>query len=92
MPAEIVQQDGDLPDALSDKRIACILIGPGLGRGDGARHRLEAALTAGPPLVIDADALVLIRRGDSLTGAILTPHAGELDLDVALAELDLNCP
>lgn len=65
-------------EALADTRIGAVLAGPGLGRNDHARVRLEAALACGHPLVLDADALALLRRQESCAGAILTPHAGEL--------------
>ncbi|HEY0623626.1 NAD(P)H-hydrate dehydratase [Sphingomonas sp.] len=67
-------------DALDDKRIGAVVIGPGLGRDDRAREKLEAALASPHPLVIDGDALHLldldrIRTRDAPT--VLTPHAGE---------------
>lgn len=66
--------------ALGDARIGAVLIGPGLGRDDGARGKLAAALASGHPLVIDGDALHLLDP-ESLRGraapVILTPHAGE---------------
>ncbi|AKM10436.1 bifunctional ADP-dependent NAD(P)H-hydrate dehydratase/NAD(P)H-hydrate epimerase [Croceicoccus naphthovorans] len=68
--------DGDLPDALADERIATVLVGPGLGRDDNAKARLNAALGSGRRIVLDADALVLL--GVPAPGAILTPHEGEL--------------
>jgi hydroxyethylthiazole kinase-like uncharacterized protein yjeF len=64
---------------LADRRIAAVLVGPGLGRDGSARERLDAALAAGFPTVVDADALTLLRPGqigDAPT--ILTPHEGEL--------------
>lgn len=67
-------------EALHDKRIGAVLVGPGLGREDMARHRLSAALASDRPLVIDGDALHLLdaaalrERG---APTILTPHAGE---------------
>ncbi len=63
-------------DALADPRIGAIVIGPGLGRDAAARARLDAALAAGRPLVIDADALGLL-DGRRPPRAILTPHEGE---------------
>ncbi|WP_454280911.1 NAD(P)H-hydrate dehydratase [Sphingomonas sp. Marseille-Q8236] len=68
------------PDALAEERIGAIVVGPGLGRDDQARDRLEAALASGRPLVIDGDALRLIdverlHRHDG--PKILTPHGGE---------------
>lgn len=64
---------------LGDPRIAAILVGPGLGRDVEAAARLAAALAANRPVVIDADALVLLRP-DSPGSAprVLTPHEGEM--------------
>ena len=62
-----------------------VVVGPGLGRGDDARSKLDAAIDCGYPLVIDGDALHLL--GDDVFArfkarewdrpVILTPHAGE---------------
>lgn len=68
---------------LDDHRIGAVVIGPGLGRDRPARERLDAALSSGRPLVLDADAIVLL--GDGGLGRlrrlsqmpILTPHEGE---------------
>lgn len=67
-------------DALVDDRIGAVVIGPGLGRDEEARSRLDAALASDRPLVIDGDALHLldtdhVRQRESAT--ILTPHGGE---------------
>ncbi len=70
-----------LPEALSDDRIAAVLCGPGLGRDHQARERMEVALGCGHPLVLDADALVLLEmadRADRTAPLVLTPHEGEL--------------
>ncbi len=68
--------------ALANDRIGAVVIGPGLGRDDRARARLDAALAAGHPLVIDGDALRLLNPA-RITAlglpVILTPHAGEFD-------------
>lgn len=80
-PPDLVKYDAPLGEALSDDRIAAILIGPGLGRHDGARARLEAVLGAGRPSVLDADALHLLTPAmlaDRDAPTILTPHEGEL--------------
>jgi len=73
-------------------RATTIVIGPGLGRGDWARGLMQKALStqisAGKPLVIDADALHLLaeKREQGTAGKgtgikrdnwILTPHPGE---------------
>ncbi|MCP8892867.1 NAD(P)H-hydrate dehydratase [Sphingomonas faeni] len=68
--------------ALANDRIGALVIGPGLGRDDVAKARLEAALDSGHPLIIDGDALRLIepKRIKALkVPVILTPHAGEFD-------------
>ncbi len=68
--------------ALGNDRIGAVVIGPGLGRDDRARARLDAALAAGHPLVIDGDALRLLdpaRIAALGFPVILTPHAGEFD-------------
>jgi NAD(P)H-hydrate epimerase len=60
------------------ERATVLAIGPGLGRSDWARELLAAALAAGLPSVVDADALNLLadapRRNDRW---VLTPHPGE---------------
>jgi len=78
LPADVVLDRRRTGESLADKRIGAVLVGPGLGRGDHARVRLEAALASGHPLVLDADALVLLRPGDLAGTALLTPHEGEL--------------
>lgn len=64
--------------ALQDERIASVLVGPGLGRSDEAKARLKAALTAGHPLVVDADGITMLDGPDMLPeGTMVTPHDGE---------------
>ncbi len=73
-------------------RATTIVIGPGLGRGNWARGLMQKALStqvsAGKPLIIDADALHLLaekrEQGAAEKGTgikrdnwILTPHPGE---------------
>ena len=68
--------------AIADPRIGALLVGPGLGRDDGAKRKLQAALATSHPLVIDGDALHLLALADIAgreTPVILTPHAGEFD-------------
>ena len=80
-PDEIVLEEGPLEQALSDDRIAAVLVGPGLGRDAKARTRLHQALDRDAPTVCDADALVLLEprllEGRSAP-LVLTPHEGEL--------------
>lgn len=80
IPAAVVQ-GGDAN--IEDDRIGALVVGPGLGRGGKAQLLLDQALGAGRPLVLDADALIVLAGTgfERLRGlaqpAILTPHAGE---------------
>jgi len=76
--AALVVDARPLAESLGDDRIAATLVGPGLGRDAAARGRLEAALASGHRLVLDADALVLLRKGDQPGAGVATPHDGEL--------------
>ncbi|RPF68834.1 NAD(P)H-hydrate dehydratase [Aurantiacibacter spongiae] len=80
-PDELVVDDSALEESLSDERIDAVAIGPGLGRDAAARGRLLTALARADRLVLDADALMLLRPGDIEDGqeVLLTPHGGELD-------------
>ena len=81
VPHALVRKPFDA-ETLKDDRIGAIVIGPGLGRGCDARERLEAAMRAARPIVIDGDALHLVdpERIATLDGpVILTPHSGEFD-------------
>jgi ADP-dependent NAD(P)H-hydrate dehydratase / NAD(P)H-hydrate epimerase len=76
-PHAIVRQSWRDGAALADPRIDAIVIGCGLGQGDTARTRFDAALATGKPMVIDGDALALLSDQPLTGAAILTPHAGE---------------
>lgn len=78
-PVDVVT--APLSDALADPRICTVLIGPGLGRDEAARVMLAEVLERAPALVLDADALVLLRPGMLMRGVpvLATPHDGELD-------------
>jgi hydroxyethylthiazole kinase-like uncharacterized protein yjeF len=73
LPASIVQT-GDAQ--LSDPRIGCILVGPGMG---DIPQLLTLALTGRAPKVIDGDAIGAVGEPLRLRGqdAVVTPHAGE---------------
>ncbi len=67
-------------DVATDKRIGALLIGPGLGRDDKARGALERVLASAHPLVLDADALMILDPDVVHTlnrPVIVTPHEGE---------------
>lgn len=77
VPADVVVTDR--ATLLADDRIAAILVGPGLGRDEAGLQALHDSVRPGKPLVIDADALVLLKPG--LLGNppyVLTPHEGEM--------------
>ncbi len=78
-PDALVHRDGDLASILADDRVRTVVIGPGLGRDAAAKLRLDVALAADRPLVLDADALILLadRLGAIPPHSILTPHEGE---------------
>jgi len=77
--AAVIQAPGDPVARLDDERIGALLLGPGLVADAEGLEALDAALSAGHPLVLDAGALrLLVERGlAGLKGAILTPHEGE---------------
>ena len=78
------------PDAIEPalaaiERADAVVLGPGLGRDDGAREFAHALVGAvGVPLVIDADGLNALAEGfpgalpERDAPTVLTPHAGEL--------------
>lgn len=69
----------------ADGRVGALLVGPGLGRDTDARAWLDRALQTLHPLVLDADALMLLdpeelpELGRRMAPLIMTPHAGEFD-------------
>jgi NAD(P)H-hydrate epimerase len=76
------------------QRADVVAIGPGLGQGDWGRMLLDAALAAGKPLLLDADALNLLAASPRTLApdTILTPHPGEaarlLGIDSAQVQAD----
>ena len=72
-------------DVLNLAKLDCLVVGPGMGLDDRARAYLAAALPLSMPLLLDADALTLLARDESLRkqlGArravnVVTPHPGE---------------
>ncbi|RCV91894.1 NAD(P)H-hydrate dehydratase [Billgrantia montanilacus] len=83
---------GDLPF-----RADILVVGPGLGQGAWGQGMLQASLSAGLPLVVDADGLNLLasrwaeeRRDDW----ILTPHPGEAArlLGISADEVEADRP
>jgi len=70
--------DGHALNPLLDKATV-VAIGPGLGGSEWSTSLLQAAMQAGRPRVLDADALNILARSDAepLRDAVLTPHPGE---------------
>lgn len=80
-PADVVTETAPLAEALTDPRIAAVLVGPGLGRDGAAKARLGEALRHARALVLDADALMLLAPNMLARDIpmLATPHDGELD-------------
>lgn len=70
-----VERASDLEPLLG--RATVVALGPGLGRGAWGQGLAAAALQAGLPLVVDADALGLLPEGGAAPERVLTPHPGE---------------
>lgn len=71
-----------------------LVIGPGLGRDAWAGALRDAALAAGIPAVVDADALHLPGGGMGRPGLVFTPHPGEAArlLGIPVAEVQADRP
>ncbi|MFM2099362.1 MAG: hypothetical protein RLZZ366_901 [Pseudomonadota bacterium] len=80
-PHAIVRRS--MEEMIADKRLGAFLIGPGLGRDEGARKLVAKALDFPVPLVLDADAIMLLDSPTQLANrpapTILTPHHGEFE-------------
>jgi hydroxyethylthiazole kinase-like uncharacterized protein yjeF len=80
LPPDLVQDSRPLLEALADKRINALLLGPGLGRDAAAREAVAWVLARPAPTVLDADALLLLTRpllAERTAPLIVTPHGGE---------------
>jgi ADP-dependent NAD(P)H-hydrate dehydratase / NAD(P)H-hydrate epimerase len=68
---------------LGDRRVACVLLGPGNGMTDDTRRQVQTALASGKACLLDADALGVFADDpaalfSSINGpTLLTPHDGE---------------
>ena len=77
-----LENGAGLTEILKDERLNALCLGPGLGTGERERALILAALDAGRPTVLDADALTLIGQTPALfdllhARCVLTPHRGE---------------
>ena len=75
-------------------RASVLAVGPGLGQDDWGRGLWQAALPAGKPTVLDADALNLLAATQRAlpSDCVLTPHPGEAArlLGIAIAEVQAD--
>jgi NAD(P)H-hydrate epimerase len=79
--------------AAEDKTPDAVLLGPGWGKGAERLAPLERALAleeSGVPLVLDADALALVRDKTFHGSAALTPHLGEFAALTGCAEAEAS--
>ena len=74
----------DLRGLLADRRLNAVVLGPGLGVGQGTRDLVLAALAGERAVVLDADALTSFEADPAALFAesaqrpvVLTPHQGE---------------
>ena len=71
-----------------------ILLGPGWGKAEKRTQVLERALDLekkGVPLILDADAIELVRDKTFHGNVILTPHPGEFSTYSGIAKEELLC-
>ena len=81
LPPDLVHDARSLREALADKRVNALLLGPGLGRDPAAREAVAQVLARQAPTVLDADALLLLTQpllAERSASLIVTPHGGEL--------------
>ena len=78
-PDFIMVDSKDIATVLSDKKVDTVLVGPGLGSCDWAKRVLKECIQTQVPVVIDADALVLVAENSLVLSEnmVITPHAGE---------------
>jgi hydroxyethylthiazole kinase-like uncharacterized protein yjeF len=82
VPNAVVRRPHDaLDEALADRRVKAVLIGPGLGRDAGAWAKLVRVMESPHPVVLDGDALWLIADkggfNERKAPTVSTPHSGE---------------
>lgn len=79
-PGLIVQPlPEDLGAFIAARRVAAVVVGPGLGTAPGSEQLVGGALASGVATVLDADVFTIF-AGRSLPAggpAVLTPHGGE---------------
>lgn len=94
---EVVNNLKEVPDKIDFSKITSLGIGPGIGLDWQTKEGLEYILSVSEshkiPVVIDADALRLLREQEFLfSGKVITPHLGEFSylIDLPLPEVRSN--
>ncbi len=78
-----VRDEAAFGELISDTRVTAVLIGPAAGVNDRTKALVTAALKAGKPCVLDADALTVFQDDPKVlfdavrSPVLLTPHEGE---------------
>ncbi|HSI23288.1 MAG TPA: NAD(P)H-hydrate dehydratase [Methylophilaceae bacterium] len=93
---ELMLRDG--LSLLDSNHLTAVVAGPGLGRSEHAKAALHRALLYPAPLVLDADALVLLAVNTELHQSLaarkhptlLTPHPGEAAALLACSVADVQ--
>ncbi|MGY6533307.1 NAD(P)H-hydrate dehydratase [Glycocaulis sp.] len=95
-------REEDFAETLSLHRASALVIGPGAGLNEALKARVLAALAAGIPAVLDADALSAFADDPEVLfaalhdRAVLTPHTGEFErlfpglLDTSASPIDAS--
>ena len=84
------EDDEEVPWEMLLKRVSSVVIGPGIGRDRQHVKRLDKLCNLWKgPILLDADALFFLAQGDLTcpSGALLTPHLGELARLLGLSTL-----
>lgn len=77
VPMPVTGWAGPALDGL-DRRFRALVVGPGLGRGEGVAAEVRSLVARSPvPVVVDGDGLVALGERPHVPGALLTPHDGE---------------
>lgn len=80
---ELMTRDMDQMNKLNLEKFTALAIGPGLGTSEKARERVLYFLSQNKPLVLDADALNVLRIEDLMQNSnntlVITPHVNEFD-------------
>ncbi|MEO8559456.1 MAG: NAD(P)H-hydrate dehydratase, partial [Rhodospirillales bacterium] len=92
----------DYDALLADRRFTAVVLGPGLGRGEGTGRLVRQALQSASAVperrfVLDADALTWAGHGPGMgflrqygERCVLTPHEGEFSILFSNISADLN--